>query len=1328
MEPKEILGGRFEIAGKASDGGMAAVYHGFDRHLGIEVAVKVFQAAGPRRAARFAREAALLAELSHPAIVRYVAHGSTPDGAQFLAMEWIEGESLRSVLRRRTLTVSECAVLGVRVAKGLEVAHRRGVIHRDLKPSNLMLPDGALERVKLIDFGVARHTRDRTSLTRDGAAVGTPRYMAPEQARGEGLVGPQADVFALGAVLYESLVGRPAFCGDTEIAIQAQILWGEVPPLRQRCSGVPVELDRLIELMLAKEADDRPADLAPVIEVLAPLIDDRDAVIDVLGTQHEIPTRPLRLVRTGTGSRSGDGHDETTLAGGRSQQTIGEGPEPAALTGAEQRVASVVLSGAGSAPVDGDPADSRNSLYSPVISALRRAVEKFGARAEVLSSGAVIVTLSGVSTAVDQAARAARCALAMRSLFPDAPMVLATGRGVVSAPLPLGEVVERSVAMLDRTPPAVTRLDEVTAGLLDARFYLDGDDEGLTLAGERGAEEPARTVLGRTVPFVGRRRELATLEAILDECAGEGVARTVLVTGPAGAGKSRLCVELLSRVRARDDLVEVLVGSGDSLSAGAPFGLVASALRRAAGLREGEPLEVRRRKLRARVSRHLSDLEGRRVSAFLGEALNTPFAGDDEVLRAARRDPRLKGDGIRAAWQDWLAAETRARPVLLVLENLEWGDLPSITLVDAALRNLRDAPLMVLGLARPEVHVQFPGLWAGRDLQEMRLAGLTRRSAELLVREAVGADLDPATASRLVERADGNPFYLEELVRAMAAGSEELPDTVLGMVQSRLDAFGDEAKRVLRAASIFGETFWRGGVVALLGDRALETADVDEWLEDLVFREAIERRGVESGGEVVYGFRHPLLREAAYAMLTDEDRVLGHRLAAEWLEQTGSSDAVAIAEHFHRGEAPRRAVGGFRIGAEQALEGNDLENAIEWAERGIACGAEGDVLGALRLLQAEALRWRGEHALAEVRAGEAAASLAPGSADWFRTVGLAILASGQQGRFDVVEGWLAQAAALDAGAEAHGAQIICLCRGAVRLLHAGRGAALQPLLARIGALARSRGLEPMTAVRVHQTHVVEALQTGDLGAMLREQKQVVAIFDRARDFRNACVERSHLGLVYAELGDFARAEEMLRLALGDAERLGLPQTAGWASAYLAAVLLHRGELARATDMARAAADAGLRQKDPRLEGSARTQLSSIALRQGDAKAAAGEASRAETLLAAAPPLCACAMASRARALVARGLVDEARKVARAAMGLLESLGGSEGGESMVRLTLVEAEAAAGDEAAARAALASAHHRLEARAARISDPELRRRFLEEHPDNRRTRELARAWGL
>src|SRR5207245_8479178 len=124
-------------------------------------------------------------------------------------------------------------------------------------------------------------------------------------------------------------------------------------------------------------------------------------------------------------------------------------------------------------------------------------------------------------------------------------------------------------------------------------------------------------------------------------------------------------------------------------------------------------------------------------------------------------------------------------------------------------------------LARPEVHTQFPGLWAERGVQEMRLADLTRRASERLVREALGEQAPVETVARIVERAEGNPFYLEEIVRAVAAGSAAaLPDTVLGMVQARLDALGSEPKRLLRAASVFGETFWRGGTLALLGAAA----------------------------------------------------------------------------------------------------------------------------------------------------------------------------------------------------------------------------------------------------------------------------------------------------------------------------------------------------------------------------------------------------------------------------------------------------------------------------------------------------------------------------
>src|SRR6185295_14858211 len=142
-----------------------------------------------------------------------------------------------------------------------------------------------------------------------------------------------------------------------------------------------------------------------------------------------------------------------------------------------------------------------------------------------------------------------------------------------------------------------------------------------------------------------------------------------------------------------------------------------------------------------------------------------------------------------------------------------WGDTPTVNLIDATLADLRDSPLFVLALGRPETIDMFPGLWARRDVQEVRLRGLSPRAAEGLVRAMLGESIDAALAARIVERAGGNAFYLEEMIRAVAEGGpRELPDTVLATVQARLDALPKEERAVLRAATVFGEVLWPGGV------------------------------------------------------------------------------------------------------------------------------------------------------------------------------------------------------------------------------------------------------------------------------------------------------------------------------------------------------------------------------------------------------------------------------------------------------------------------------------------------------------------------------------
>src|SRR5262249_10002621 len=179
--------------------------------------------------------------------------------------------------------------------------------------------------------------------------------------------------------------------------------------------------------------------------------------------------------------------------------------------------------------------------------------------------------------------------------------------------------------------------------------------------------------------------------------------------------------------------VETWISRGDPMRAGGAFGLLAPLVRHAAQILDGEPAEARRQRLVARVSRSVAPGEQERVAEFLGELVGTPFPDEGRVqLRAARQDPRLLGDQMRRAWVDFVDAETRGRPLVIVLEDLHWGDAPSAEYVDAALRLLRDRPLLILGLARPEVHDRLPKLWHERAVQEIRLPELSRRACERL--------------------------------------------------------------------------------------------------------------------------------------------------------------------------------------------------------------------------------------------------------------------------------------------------------------------------------------------------------------------------------------------------------------------------------------------------------------------------------------------------------------------------------------------------------------------------------------------------------------------
>ena len=907
---------RFQLLDEVASGASGTIYEALDEVSGARVAVKLIRPLGHVDAARFAREVRVLAKVSHPGVVGYIDHGHTPDGDAYLVMEWLEGEDLRERLGRAGLTMNETVAMGRRVAGALSAVHAEGLVHRDVKPGNIFLPGKRPDEATIIDFGLARTDESATAVTQTGLVVGTPAYMAPEQARGQREIDGRADVFSLGCVLYKCLAGRAPFEGSSVMAVLTKVLLEDPPRLRALRAEMPPALDELVAAMLQKDPARRPQRAAAVAEALGAL-----GPLGPVGESSE-PAPPSRAF--------------------------------SGLTGGEQRVMAMVFVGAaGEETIPESGMRPTEAALPPLAGeAIGLLAREHGGQIDRLADGTSVVTLSGVGVATDQAARAAKFALALRAVLPAVPMALATGRSDVARRFPVGDAIDRAARLLGRSAeaarsalrsgrelPSAIAVDAVTAALLGARFHVVAGDGGLSLEGSRERELGARTLLGQTTPMVGREWELSSIETLFFDCLEEPLARPVLVTAPAGMGKSRLGHEAVRALRRRVPDLEVWIGRGDPLRADSALGLLGDVIRSACGLQEGEPLDTRRRRLVERAGERVPP----QTADFLGEIVETPFPDDTtSALRAARGDPRLMSEQIRAAWEALLAAECASRPLLVVLEDLHWADLATVRFVEAALSRLERRPWMVLGLARPEVHSRFPRLWIERHVQEIRLKPLPRRAGERLVRQVLGESADPETVSRVLGKAEGNAFYLEELIRAVAqdAGAGPLPETVLAMVQARLEGLDAEARRVLRAASIFGDVFWTGGVAALLGE-----ALPDGWEEGLLAREwLVKRPESRFAGERELGFRHSLLRDGAYATLTEADRALGHQLAGTWLEAHGEHDGMELAQHFAlAGEAfAARAADCYLAAAGQALRGGAPHTAIARADRALAGGASND--------------------------------------------------------------------------------------------------------------------------------------------------------------------------------------------------------------------------------------------------------------------------------------------------------------------------------------------------------------------------------------------------
>ncbi len=769
--------GKFRVEGLLGRGGMGAVY----RAVGPDerpVAIKLIETSRDRDgslARRFAREARI--RIDHPNVVALLDAGVEEDGTPYIVFELLEGSSLMDRMRRAVLSAAEAISLALQTCAGLEAAHMMGIVHRDLKPGNLFVCHGGT--VKVLDFGVARWATAEPDLTVGNRVVGTPAYLAPEQARGDGPVDGRADLWALGVVLYEALTGRRPFKRDSPVSTMLAIVLEDPVPIEEIRPDVPDELVDIVDRCLAKDRDLRFPSAAALRDALLGLdVPGVDQGVAPAGESQEDEAPSGTISVSGERTVAEPSPATSQIVPAMTRETMALSRPQVIVEGEERLVAVLFADGVRDAAAVERAVVEVGGVFIPLL-ARRQALGLFGAEA-----------WEG-----DEVHRAATAALAGRkgALW----ISVASGRARAAGLGIAGDVVAAAEKACEAKLVGVA-VAPGTAPLLGAGFALRELSDGTCEPPRTGA--PSRRWASGTweASFdpVGRFVEMEQLRRSLGRVLDEAVPGVVLVTGPPGIGKSHLR-RAIQRTMAEDGRpITVMSGRAESLRRDVALGLVRDVLEarvRVGTTTRGWPrvdaeasLEERREGVRALATDVALERAGDGDdTTFLGELLGVPMP-ESAALLAARRDPQLMADRLHMAVVDYLAAACDTIPLALLVDDLQWADDASMSVLDALVDRLEDRPFFLLGTARPELDERWPGLFGQRGVTRLRLAGFNAREVGELTERTAGRPVPEDVVRAIVERTGGNPLFVEQIVTALSErrlldqAAEELPHPAHG--------------------------------------------------------------------------------------------------------------------------------------------------------------------------------------------------------------------------------------------------------------------------------------------------------------------------------------------------------------------------------------------------------------------------------------------------------------------------------------------------------------------------------------------------------------------
>jgi class 3 adenylate cyclase/tetratricopeptide (TPR) repeat protein len=537
-----------------------------------------------------------------------------------------------------------------------------------------------------------------------------------------------------------------------------------------------------------------------------------------------------------------------------------------------------------------------------------RSIEAYGGTVEAFAGDAVMSAFGIPIAHEDDAERALRAALEIRSavgelgvecrigveagevLSEHADLTLATGRAVNLAAR-LQQIAEPNEILVGA---GVHRLATHAVELEAAGSRtLRGFSEPMPVwRAVYASERSGRPIGVLSAPLVGREAELALLRNTFERTVRDRRAHLVTIYGEPGVGKSRLARDFVAGLEGST----VLVGRCLPYGEGITYWPLAEMVKASAGVADNDPPEEAREKL---------------LAVCGDEAVADLLALASGLLEAVETD--RSREEIAWAVREWVQCVAAEQPLVLGFEDVHWSEEPLLGLIEHLALWVRDAPLLILCLARPElleVHAQ----WGGGRVRgaAIELGALPQEDAGELVDVLLAeAGLSPDVRGEVLAKAEGNPLFVEETVRILADGSEgrvRIPDTVQALIAARIDGLPRDAKAVLRRAAVIGRVFWRGALEQVSGD----IEDVGDVLETLLLRDFLLRETRSSiSGEQAFRFKHILIREIAYSGLTKLARAELHEAFGVWLHGRGVEELVEIrAYHLDRATVLRTELDG----------------------------------------------------------------------------------------------------------------------------------------------------------------------------------------------------------------------------------------------------------------------------------------------------------------------------------------------------------------------------------------------------------------------------------